>query len=130
VADFVKQRRRIFAGHLYVQETLGYRVSTLNAGRLLRLYLQNARPDWRFWIWGGAIGLLEATVRLLATYDYVVRGHKPYAWARVDSTKDLHLPPDLSRPAADAAPIWVDRRRRPDRRQGDRRKPSEEQDLD
>ncbi len=29
--DFLKQRRRIFAGHLYVRETLGYKVSTMSA---------------------------------------------------------------------------------------------------
>src|SRR5262249_7967041 len=43
VGDFVKQRRRIFAGHLYVKETLGYRVSTMSTPRLAWLFLKNCK---------------------------------------------------------------------------------------
>ena len=30
VDDFLKQRRGIFAGHIYLKETLGYKVSTMS----------------------------------------------------------------------------------------------------
>ena len=43
VGDFFKQRRRIFAGHLYVKDTLGYKVSTMNRLRILPLLLQRNR---------------------------------------------------------------------------------------
>jgi biofilm PGA synthesis N-glycosyltransferase PgaC len=94
LSDFFKQRRRIFPGHLYVKDTLGYKVSTLNGLRILWLFLQNSPAaiksfGWRYFVWGMAIGLLEMFVRLLATYDYVVWKRKPYAWPVAESTKDL-----------------------------------------
>jgi len=53
VADFLRQRRRIYAGHLAVRDTLGYTVSTMNARRILAILLRNLdlRP-WPFiWTW-------------------------------------------------------------------------------
>jgi poly-beta-1,6-N-acetyl-D-glucosamine synthase len=85
--DFIKQRRRIFAGHLYVQDTLGYRVSTMNGLWILVLFLKTIKLDWRHFSWGLAIIALELYVRWLATYDYVVWKRKPYTWAMVESTK-------------------------------------------
>jgi poly-beta-1,6-N-acetyl-D-glucosamine synthase len=89
VRDFIRQRRRIFAGHLYVTATLGYKVSTLNGFRILWLFLKNFKWDWRYFIWGTAIGALEVFVRTLATYDFVVWKRKPYVWPVAESTKDL-----------------------------------------
>jgi poly-beta-1,6-N-acetyl-D-glucosamine synthase len=88
VGDFIKQRRRIFAGHLYVRDTLGYKVSTMNGLRIFYLYLINMKRDWRYFTWGPAIMVLEVLVRWLATYDYVILKRKPYAWAIAESTKD------------------------------------------
>jgi cellulose synthase/poly-beta-1,6-N-acetylglucosamine synthase-like glycosyltransferase len=89
IRDFVKQRRRIFAGHLYVKETLGYKVSTMNGARIARLYLKNAKFDWRYFIWGPGIVVLETFVRLLATYDYLIMRRNPFSWAIAESTKKL-----------------------------------------
>jgi poly-beta-1,6-N-acetyl-D-glucosamine synthase len=89
IRDFVKQRRRIFAGHLYVKETLGYKVSTMNGARIVRLYFQNAKLDWRYFIWGPGIMMLEVFVRLLATYDYLIMRRNPFSWAIAESTKKL-----------------------------------------
>jgi poly-beta-1,6-N-acetyl-D-glucosamine synthase len=88
VGDFIKQRRRIFAGHLYVRDTLGYKVSTMNGLRILYLYIMNMKRDWRYFTWGPAIIFLEVFVRWLATYDYVILKRKPYTWAIAESTKD------------------------------------------
>lgn len=94
VSDFIKQRRRIFVGHLYVKDTLGYKVSTLNSLRMMWLFLINFKVEvlpwnWRHLFWAPAVGLLEAYVRILATYDYVFRHSQPYAWPVAESTKDL-----------------------------------------
>jgi len=89
VRDFMRQRRRIFAGHLYVKDMLGYRVATMNGLRIAWLYLRSFRPTWRYLIWGPAIVALEVFARLIATYDYTVRKRKPYAWPVAESTKDL-----------------------------------------
>ncbi len=89
VRDFIKQRRRIFAGHLYVRETLGYRVATLNHWRILRLFFRHMQPDWRYFLWAPAVVALEVFVRALGSYDYSVRHRNPFNWAVAESTKDL-----------------------------------------
>jgi len=89
VHDFLKQRRRIFAGHLYVKDMLGYQVSTMNSLRIAWLLLRNLKLDWRFFTWGLAIVALEVFARLWGTYDYVVWKRKPFAWSIAESTKDL-----------------------------------------
>ncbi len=87
--DFIKQRRRIFAGHLYVRETLGYKVATLNHWRILRLFLKHVELDWRYFLWAPAFIALEVFVRALGAYDYSVRHRNPFNWAVAESTKDL-----------------------------------------
>lgn len=87
--DFFKQRRRIFAGHLFVKDTLGYRVSTMSGLRILRLYLKNLRWDRRYFVWGAAIATFEIVARLLAMFDYGVLKRKPYIWSISETTKDL-----------------------------------------
>jgi poly-beta-1,6-N-acetyl-D-glucosamine synthase len=85
--DFIKQRRRIYAGHLYVNDTLGYKVSTMNGLWILFLYFKMMKFDWRYLSWGPAIMVLELYVRWLATLDYVIWRRKPYSWSMVESTK-------------------------------------------
>jgi cellulose synthase/poly-beta-1,6-N-acetylglucosamine synthase-like glycosyltransferase len=89
IRDFLKQRRRIFAGHLFVKDTVGYKVSTLNGFRIVSLFIRNFKWDWRYLIWGTGIGLLEIYARLLATYDYVIWKRRPYTWPVAETTKDL-----------------------------------------
>ncbi len=89
IEDFMKQRRRIFAGHLYVKDMLGYRVATMNGLRIAYLYLKCMRPDWRYFTWGPVIIALEVLARLSGTWDYCIWGRKPFAWSMVESTKDL-----------------------------------------
>lgn len=89
LADYIKQRRRIFAGHLYVRDMLGYRVSTMNGWQIARLFFKTLKPDWRSLLWGSSVALLEVGVRLLATYDYYVRKINPFQWSMVQSTKKI-----------------------------------------
>lgn len=96
VNDFLKQRRRIFAGHLYLKETLGYRVSTMSAARLAWLFLKDLKWEWRWFCWAPGVAALEVYVRLMGTYDYVICKRNPYNWAVVASTKQLS---DAKRPA-------------------------------
>jgi poly-beta-1,6-N-acetyl-D-glucosamine synthase len=90
VADFLRQRRRIYAGHLAVRDTLGYRVSTMSARRILVLLIRNL--DWRprpfFWTW--AVVGLEAYGRLLGLHDYKNRrDHR--VWEVAATTKQLQM---------------------------------------
>ncbi len=89
VRDFFLQRRRVNAGHLYVQDTLGYRVSTMSPARAARALLRCAKFDWHYFLWAPRVVAMEACVRVLAAYDYRVRKRRPYNWAVVESTKAL-----------------------------------------
>jgi biofilm PGA synthesis N-glycosyltransferase PgaC len=89
VSDFFKQRRRIFAGHLYVKDTLGYKVSTLNGLRVLPLFLQEMKLNWRYLLWGPAVVLLECLARLMGAYYYMIKRNNPFVWPVAESTKDV-----------------------------------------
>jgi biofilm PGA synthesis N-glycosyltransferase PgaC len=89
VRDFLKQRRRIFAGHLYVKDLVGYRVSTMKSLPIARLYVRNMKLDWRYFVWGPAIIVLETLGRLWGAYDYSIWKRKPYVWPVAETTKDL-----------------------------------------
>jgi biofilm PGA synthesis N-glycosyltransferase PgaC len=88
VADFLRQRRRIYAGHLVVKETLGYAVSTMSATKIIGLLLRNL--DWRpkQLLWTAGIVWLEAYGRYLGRRDYKAkRDHS--VWEVATSTKEL-----------------------------------------
>jgi cellulose synthase/poly-beta-1,6-N-acetylglucosamine synthase-like glycosyltransferase len=87
-SDFLRQRRRIYAGHLELQQILGYSVSTMSGFKVLSLLLRNL--DWRpkqfFWTWG--VVLLEITGRLLGWADYK-RQRDHSVWEIATTTKQL-----------------------------------------
>jgi cellulose synthase/poly-beta-1,6-N-acetylglucosamine synthase-like glycosyltransferase len=94
VGDFIKQRRRNYAGHLHLKEKYGYRVSSLESGRVLRLALGE--------IWGAirliwilfALGTIEAVSRVLGWWDYRVRKQKHVVWDIAWTTKEVKPPID------------------------------------
>lgn len=90
LADFLRQRRRIYAGHLAVRDTLGYTVSTMSAPKILMLLLRNL--DWRprefAWTWT-VVGL-EAYGRLLGLRDYKKR-RDHQIWEIATTTKQLKM---------------------------------------
>lgn len=102
VADFLRQRRRIYAGHIYVHKTLGYGVSTMKTTRILRLLLfsPGVKRDWRFVLWGSATVVLEAYARLLGAIDYNVRKREHTVWEVVKTTKVAVIAPTSSPPAS------------------------------
>jgi len=90
VADFLRQRRRIYAGHLAVHDTLGYSVSTFNGRKILGTLLRNL--DWhpqafcRTW----AIVGLEVYGRILGLRDYKKRRNHQI-WEIATTTKQLKM---------------------------------------
>lgn len=88
VRDFLSQRRRIYAGHLAIRDTVGYRVSTMSGLKILGLVLHHL--DWRprpfAWTW--AVAALEVYGRLLGKLDY--RRRRDHSiWAIAKTTKVL-----------------------------------------
>jgi cellulose synthase/poly-beta-1,6-N-acetylglucosamine synthase-like glycosyltransferase len=94
VADFLRQRRRIYAGHLDVKDLLGYAVSTMSGLKILSLLLRNLdwRPKQLVWTW--AVVALEVYGRFLGRRDYKSkRDHS--VWEIATSTKQLSTTEEL-----------------------------------
>jgi cellulose synthase/poly-beta-1,6-N-acetylglucosamine synthase-like glycosyltransferase len=88
VSDFLKQRRRIHSGHLFLRKQSGYMVSTMKTSNLLKAVPKVFEPNFRnlsFFV--GAV-FLEGYGRLLGTYDFYIRKRNPYIWDMVESTKE------------------------------------------
>lgn len=90
VRDFLRQRRRIHAGHLRVSSEEGYHAATMNVGVVLRLLLEEMSWKPSALLGATCAVALEATGRFLGHIDHV-RRRDHQVWQRVDSTKDLFL---------------------------------------
>lgn len=87
VKDFLRQRRRIYAGHLRVHHQQGYEASTMSLQRVGRALVGSdsfSTPRAAFWT-VGAIGL-EAAARGLGLYDYM-RRRSHHVWETAVTTK-------------------------------------------
>jgi len=89
VRDFLKQRRRIQAGHLELQKKEGYKVSTTNPGKILAALFRNFSLDWRFVIFTPLVITLEIWGRILGWYDWRFKKKKHSIWEIAESTKKL-----------------------------------------
>ena len=90
VEDFLRQRRRIYAGHLAVRETLGYAVSTMNGGKIVKLLLKNLdkRPK-QLW-WTARVVFLEVYGRFLGWRDFKTKKDHS-VWEIAQTTKELKV---------------------------------------
>jgi cellulose synthase/poly-beta-1,6-N-acetylglucosamine synthase-like glycosyltransferase len=87
--DYVAQRRRIHAGHLRLRRRLGHEVSTFSLGRVFKTVWRTRPRNLSGTVaLGAAIGL-EASARLLGTWDDRFAGRSHEVWERIPSTKDL-----------------------------------------
>jgi Glycosyl transferase family group 2 len=89
--DFLKQRRRIYAGHLNVLAQQRYEASTIKVGPILQQLLAArdvtmGTPRQAFWTAG--VIALEGYAHLQGYGDYI-RKREHHIWQMVDSTKDL-----------------------------------------
>src|SRR5205085_7685468 len=76
VRDFLRQRRRIYAGHLRIREQQRYSASTMSSWRVAHAFYGSgscATPAAMAWSIGTVA--LEATARMLGRYD--VMRHRP-----------------------------------------------------
>jgi cellulose synthase/poly-beta-1,6-N-acetylglucosamine synthase-like glycosyltransferase len=108
VREFLRQRRRIHAGHLWLRDAVGYRVSTLRSLPILGLTLRHL--DWRpkQFVWTWAVAVLEAYGRLLGRFDFQ-RRYDHSIWAVAPTTK--RLASETIEAAVAVAPVAVDAQR-------------------
>ncbi len=92
VGDFLKQRRRIYAGHIWLSKVQSYEVSTKKVGGILSVLLEDLKPSPRTLLWTAGGVFLEFVGRLLGSIDYYVLKRNPYTWEVSQSTKSLDAP--------------------------------------
>lgn len=89
--DFLKQRRRIYAGHLTVRTQQNYEACTMKVAPIVRQLFScqdfaMSSPTQTLWTIGAIT--LEGYARIQGYYDYL-RKREHHIWQMVDSTKDL-----------------------------------------
>ncbi|MBI5407874.1 MAG: glycosyltransferase [Nitrospirae bacterium] len=89
IREFIKQRRRIAAGHLYVSKTQHHSVSTTSVTHILKPLLKELRWSAKEISWTLGAIVLEAWGRFLGYYDFHVRKRNPFIWDISASTKKL-----------------------------------------
>ena len=87
VGDFLKQRRRIYAGHLLIQKQQGYVAPTMSSRRIMRALLSidafaTPRDAWCTVCAAG----LEVLARILGGYDFR-RRRAHHVWQMAATTK-------------------------------------------
>lgn len=89
LSDFIKQRRRIETGHLWLMENDNYVVSSQDKGLLIKLAIDELQKNKQkiFFLIGTAI--VEMYSRFLGWYDFKIRKKNPFKWDIANSTKDL-----------------------------------------
>jgi cellulose synthase/poly-beta-1,6-N-acetylglucosamine synthase-like glycosyltransferase len=91
--DFVRQRRRNYAGHLHLKRKYGYRVSSLDNVRVARLALTEVwraiSHTIRLLYVLTALASIELYSRALGSYDYYIRRDKHVVWDMAWTTKEV-----------------------------------------
>jgi len=91
VGDFIRQRRRNYAGHLHLKRKYRYRVSSLDTWRVLRIGLDEVWKALRVILYLVWLASLELLARLLGAYDYYIRGRKHVVWDIAWTTKNVEI---------------------------------------
>ncbi len=87
VRDFIKQRRRIYAGHLELKNCKNYNTITMKWPLVIKKLFKVLKPRPLFMFWTIGAIILEAYSRFLGVYDFYIKKEKHYIWAIAESTK-------------------------------------------
>src|SRR5487761_1987115 len=88
VSDFLRQRRRIYSGHMRTQQQQGYSAATMDVGLVARTLFDSqpfSTPRTALYTLG-AVGL-EAVARILGAYDFF-RRRSHQLWQIASTTKN------------------------------------------
>jgi cellulose synthase/poly-beta-1,6-N-acetylglucosamine synthase-like glycosyltransferase len=89
IPELVKQRKRIFIGHLHLKKRTGYKVSTMEISRIIKTFpavlSHRSRNLFRIFL----AFCLELYIRMTAMLEFYVLGKNPYKWEMIKTTKDV-----------------------------------------
>jgi len=89
VKDFLIQRRRINAGHVWLEKVQKHTVSTDDLGKVIKLVARNFSLNPKKNLWIVMAMAIEAYGKFLGKYDYYIKNKNPYIWNIAKSTKEL-----------------------------------------
>jgi len=89
VKDFIKQRRRIETGHLWLMQYQNYEVISQDKGLLLNLAWKEFKKDPSKIVFLKLTAFIEIWSRFLGWYDFKIKKKNPFKWDIADSTKNL-----------------------------------------
>jgi len=111
VSDFVRQRRRNYAGHLYLKSKYGYSVSSMQSGRVAKVALKEIwgaiRLLWTLFL----LAVLESWSRLLGWYDFRIKRDRHVVWDMAWSQKtDVEVARQQTQDGEDTRPTAMARK--------------------
>jgi cellulose synthase/poly-beta-1,6-N-acetylglucosamine synthase-like glycosyltransferase len=80
ISDFVRQRRRNHAGHLYLSRKYGHQVASIQNTRVAKIALREVVGAIKLVYSLGLLALLEGWSRLLGWYDFAVKRDRHVVW--------------------------------------------------
>lgn len=89
VRDFVRQRKRIYLGHLHLKNKKNYSPLTMDSIEVARTLFNTIefKPRQLVWVFLGV--LLEAYSRFAAVIEFYFLGRNPFEWDIAGSTKKV-----------------------------------------
>jgi hypothetical protein len=95
VSDFVRQRRRNHAGHLYLKHKYGYKVSSIENRRVARIAFKElwgiVQLVWVIFL----LAFIEGASRILGWYDFAIKRDRHVvwnmAWTQKQNVQDVRL---------------------------------------
>ncbi len=109
LGEFIMQRRRNYAGHLHLTRKYGYRVSSLDNTRVMRIAIDEVAKALRLIVTLTWLAVVEGIARVLGMYDYYVKGDKQVVWDIAWTTKKVEHAADLP-PASTLKPEVEEKR--------------------
>jgi biofilm PGA synthesis N-glycosyltransferase PgaC len=80
IPDFIRQRRRNHAGHLYLKHKYGYAVSSIQNQRVLRVAYKEVWGVFRLlWVLF-LLAIIEGASRMLGWYDFAIKRDRHVVW--------------------------------------------------
>jgi poly-beta-1,6-N-acetyl-D-glucosamine synthase len=88
-SDFIRQRRRIYTGHLWLIKKFDRKVPTMSGFKILKFLAKDFRWNFRSVFYTPGVIFMEIWGRMLGGYDFYIKRSNPKIWDIAQSTKNL-----------------------------------------